>query len=81
MTMSLLYALTPPSRLAEAFGLHKTVRNTTHLVVPLFFGSIGTAFGYVAVFLTNSGLLAASGTLLRKVGMPRSKSVNPQAPT
>jgi predicted MFS family arabinose efflux permease len=79
MTMSLLYALAPASRLAEAFGLHKTVRNATHLVVPLVFGSIGTAFGYAAVFLTNSALLATMGMLLRKVGMPRSWPAIPAA--
>ena len=73
MTMSLLYALAPASRLAEAFGLHKTVRNATHLVVPLVFGSIGTAFGFSAVFLSNSALLATGGLLLRKVGMPQSR--------
>lgn len=73
MTMSLLYALAPPNRLAEAFGLHKTVRNATHLVVPLVFGSVGAAFGFAAVFLSNSALLATGGFLLRKVGMPRSR--------
>jgi len=74
MTMSLLYAFAPANRLAEAFGLHKTVRNATHLVVPLVFGSIGTAFGFVAVFLSNSALLTIGGLLLRKVGMPKSAS-------
>src|SRR5262249_9423308 len=73
MTMSLLYALAPANRLAEAFGLHKTLRNATHLVVPLLFGSIGTMFGYVAVFLSNSTLLAAGGAVVRKVVIPRSK--------
>jgi MFS-type transporter involved in bile tolerance (Atg22 family) len=73
MTMSLLYALAPANRLAEAFGLHKTVRNATHLVVPLVFGSVGAAFGFAAVFLSNSALLATGGLLLRKVGMPKSK--------
>jgi predicted MFS family arabinose efflux permease len=67
MTMSLLYALAPPNRLAEAFGLHKTVRNATHLVVPIVFGSIGTAFGFATVFLANSGMLATGGLLLRKL--------------
>jgi predicted MFS family arabinose efflux permease len=67
MTMSLLYALAPANRLAEAFGLHKTVRNATHLVVPIVFGSIGTAFGFAAVFLANSGMLATGGLLLRKL--------------
>ena len=67
MTMSLLYAMAPESRLAEAFGLHKTVRNATHLVVPIVFGSIGATFGLVTVFLSNSGLLATAGFLLRKL--------------
>ena len=73
MTMSLLYALAPPNRLAEAFGLHKTLRNATHLVVPLVFGSVGTAFGFAMVFLSNSALLATGGVLMRKVGIPRAK--------
>ena len=71
--MSLLYVLAPPNRLAEAFGLHKTLRNATHLVVPLVFGSVGTAFGFAAVFLSNSALLTAGGILMRKVGIPRAK--------
>jgi predicted MFS family arabinose efflux permease len=76
MTMSLLYALAPPNRLAEAFGLHKTVRNATHLVVPIVFGSVGAAFGFGTVFLSNSALLAAGGLLLRKVGMPRARPIS-----
>ena len=76
MTMSLLYALAPPNRLAEAFGLHKTLRNATHLVVPLVFGSVGTAFGFATVFFSNSALLATGGILMRKVGIPRSKPID-----
>ncbi|MGZ8197062.1 MAG: MFS transporter [Burkholderiales bacterium] len=76
MTMSLLYAMAPPNRLAEAFGLHKTVRNATHLVVPIVFGSIGSAFGFAAVFLSNSGLLAAAGFLLRKLNTGGRKAVS-----
>lgn len=76
MTMSLLYVLAPPNRLAEAFGLHKTVRNATHLVVPIVFGSVGAAFGFATVFISNSALLAAGGLLLRKVGMPGSKPIS-----
>jgi predicted MFS family arabinose efflux permease len=66
MTMSLLYVIAPPNRLAEALGLNKTLRNTAHLVVPLVFGSIGTAFGFTAVFWSNSALLATGGVLLRR---------------
>ena len=70
MTMSLLYVLSPPGRIAEAIGLHKTVRNTTHLVVPLVFGSIGAAFGYTTVFLSNAAVLAGSGMLMRRARIP-----------
>ncbi len=70
MTMSLLYVLSPPGRIAEAIGLHKTVRNTTHLVVPMFFGSVGAAFGYATVFLSNAAVLAASGLLMRRARIP-----------
>jgi len=70
LTMSLLYALTPPGRVAEAIGLHKTVRNATHIAVPIFFGSIGAAFGFVTVFLSNAALLATSGLLMRRTRMP-----------
>ena len=75
MTMSLLYVLAPANRLAEAFGLHKTVRNATHLVVPLVFGSVGAAFGFATVFFSNSALLTAGGLLMRKARIPRSKQV------
>jgi predicted MFS family arabinose efflux permease len=80
MTMSLMYVLAPPDRLAEAFGLHKTVRNATHLVVPLVFGSVGAAFGFKAVFFSNAALLATGGLLMRRVGIPRSRP-EPQAET
>jgi predicted MFS family arabinose efflux permease len=72
MTMSLLYVLTPPGRIAESFGLQKTVRNATHLVVPILFGSLGAAFGVTAVFLSNSAILGVSGLLMRKAGIPES---------
>lgn len=74
MTMSLLYLLTPAGRIAESFGLQKTVRNATHLVVPLFFGSLGAAFGVTTVFLSNSAILVASGLLMRKARIPGSDS-------
>jgi MFS family permease len=70
MTMSLLYVLTPQGRIAEAFGLHKTVRNATHLVVPLVFGSVGAGFGVMAVFLSNFVILSVSGLLMRKAAIP-----------
>ena len=66
MIMSLLYVLAPAGRIAEAIGLYKTLRSVTHVVIPIFFGSVGTAFGFKTVFLSNSGLLAFGGYLQSK---------------
>ena len=74
MTMSLLYLLTPAGRIAESFGLQKTARNATHLVVPIVFGSVGAAFGVTTVFISNTAILVTSGFLLRKAGIPDSDS-------
>lgn len=66
MSMSLIYALAPTGRAAECAGLRVTVNNFMHLIIPLFFGSLGTAFGYMPVFLSNSALLVAAGAIMRK---------------
>lgn len=66
MSMSLIYALAPPGRAAESAGLRVMVNNVMHLVIPVVFGSVGTAFGYMPVFLSNSALLAAGGAILRR---------------
>jgi MFS family permease len=66
MSMSLIYALAPPGRAAECAGLRVTANNVMHLFIPLLFGSLGTAFGYVPVFVSNSALLAAGGVMLRR---------------
>jgi predicted MFS family arabinose efflux permease len=79
MTMSLLYVFTPTGRIAESFGLQKTVRNTTHLVVPIVFGSVGAAFGVTTVFLSNAVILSTSGFLMRKADIPASDLQRKQA--
>jgi len=66
MSMSLIYALAPAGRASEAAGLRVMVNNVTHLAIPLLFGSVGSAFGYMPVFLSNSALLAAGGFLMRR---------------
>lgn len=66
MSMSLIYALAPTGRAAECAGLRVTVNNFMHLVIPIFFGSLGTAFGYTLVFVANSALLVGGGAIMRK---------------
>ncbi len=70
MSMSLIYALAPKGRASEAAGLRVTVNNFTHLVIPLLFGSLGTAFGYAPVWLANSALLGVGGWLVRRAASP-----------
>jgi MFS family permease len=74
MIMSLLYVLTPVGRIAEAIGLYKTLRSVTHVVIPIFFGSVGTAFGFKTVFLSNAGILAFGGYLQSRTRIPASRS-------
>lgn len=63
MLMSLLYVLAPAGRIAEAIGFYKTLRSVTHVAIPIFFSSVGTAFGFKTVFLSNSAILAFGGYL------------------
>jgi MFS family permease len=60
MSMSLIYSLSPPGRASEGAGLRVTFNHFTHLVVPLAFGGIGTAFGFAPVFVSCSALLLGS---------------------
>ena len=66
LSMSLIYVLSPPGRAAESSGLRVVVNNVMHLVVPIAFGSLGTAFGYMPVFFSNTVLLAGAGELIRR---------------
>lgn len=66
MSMSLIYALAPEGRASEAAGMRVTVNNFTHFVIPLIFGSLGTAFGFAPVWLSNSVLLGIGGWLVRR---------------
>jgi hypothetical protein len=36
------------------------------LLIPILFGSLGTAFGYAPVFVANSAMLVTGGLLMRK---------------
>jgi MFS family permease len=61
----LTYAHAPQDRRGEALGLRLAVNNCTHIVVPLVFGSIGSAFGVAPVFWANAVMLAGGGMLNR----------------
>lgn len=54
---SLTYSLTPPGRQSEGAGVRVMFNNAVHLVVPVVFGGIGTALGFMPVFASISVLL------------------------
>jgi sugar phosphate permease len=65
LTMMMTYASSPQGRSGEALGLRTTLNNFIHVVVPIVFGSIGSAFGLAPVFWINALLLAGGSALSR----------------
>lgn len=57
IAMTLIYNHSPAGRQGEATGVRVSVNNLAHVTVPLFFGSVGTAFGYLPIFLVNAAAL------------------------
>ena len=66
LSMVLAYNRSPPGRSGEAMGLRQTVNKATEVVVPVIFGSVGTAFGIVPVFWLEALMLAAGGLLMHR---------------
>ena len=63
LSIILTYNHAPASRAGEALGLRLTVNKFTQIVVPVVFGSLGTAAGIFPVFWLNALLLLAGGYL------------------
>jgi MFS family permease len=66
LSLSMIYERAPGGRSGEALGLRATLNNFTHMVTPLLFGAIGTAFGIAPVFWFNSLMLAVSGWVINR---------------
>ena len=66
LTLMMIYARAPEGRSGEALGLRMAINNLTHIIVPLFFGALGSAFGVAPVFLANAAMLGVGGMLSRK---------------
>jgi MFS family permease len=61
LSIILTYNHSPPGRSGEALGLRLTVNKATQIMVPLVFGSLGSAFGILPIFWTNALLLLCGG--------------------
>lgn len=61
LSLIMTYNRAPAGRAGEALGVRFSVVNLTHMVIPLVFGSVGSALGLVPVFAANSAMLLAGG--------------------
>jgi len=61
LSIILTYNHAPANRAGEALGLRLTVNKFTEVVVPIVFGSLGTAAGVFPVFWANALLLLIGG--------------------
>jgi MFS family permease len=61
LSIILTYNHSPPGRSGEALGLRLTVNKFTQIMVPLVFGSLGSAFGIFPIFWTSAVLLLCGG--------------------
>jgi MFS family permease len=66
LSLVLAYNRSPPGRSGEAIGVRQTFNKATEVVMPIIFGTVGTALGIVPVFWGNAFLLAAGGALMRR---------------
>ncbi len=65
ITLMLIYGRAPEGRSGEALGMRVTINQFTHIVVPIVFGTLGSAFGVAPVFLINALILAGGGMINR----------------
>lgn len=61
LSVIMTYNRSPQGRMGEALGLRFSFVNLTHMVIPLAFGTVGSAFGAASVFLANSALMLIGG--------------------
>jgi MFS family permease len=61
LSIILTYNHSPPSRAGEALGVRLTVNKFTQILVPLVFGSLGSAAGVYPIFWANAVFLLFGG--------------------
>ncbi len=69
ITLMMTYSNSPEGRSGEAMGLRVTVNHMTRVIVPILFGSVGSAFGLSPVFWSNALLLVSGGAITKPVNL------------
>ncbi|MHB8769519.1 MAG: MFS transporter [Syntrophales bacterium] len=65
ITLMMTYSNALRGRSGEAMGIRVTVNHLTRVIVPILFGSIGSAFGLLPVFWSNALLLLTGGAITK----------------
>jgi len=65
------YNRAPEGRSGEAMGLRQSVQKFTEVLVPLIFGTLGSAFGIGAAFWMDGVLLGAGALIMRTDALKR----------
>ncbi len=79
LSMVITYNRAPEGRSGEAMGLRQSVNKFTEVLVPLIFGTLGSAFGLGPAFWMDAVLLGG-GALLMKGDAHRRAAVQRQKP-
>jgi len=78
ITMTLIYNLSPKGRAAEGTGIRVMINQLTHVVIPITFGAMASAAGYVAVFAGCAAMLFGGGEFFRRSAARRARARAPQ---
>src|SRR4051812_34965403 len=65
LSMVITYNRAPDGRSGEAMGLRQSFQKFTEVLVPLIFGSVGSAFGIGAAFWLDALLLGAGALIMK----------------
>lgn len=74
LSMVITYNRAPEGRSGEAMGLRQSFNKLTEVLVPLIFGSVGTAFGIGAAFWLDALLLGAGSWIMKIDAARRSRA-------
>ncbi len=79
LSMVITYNRAPAGRSGEAMGLRQSFNKFTEVLVPLIFGTVGSAFGIGAAFWMDAMLLGAGAFIMKadatqRAGTPRTET-------
>ena len=74
LTMIITYNRAPEGRTGEAMGWRQSFNKFIEVVMPLLFGSLGTAFGLGPSFWLNAALLGGGAALMKADARARRRS-------